>query len=283
MTIDPDEFRSEQRESWDSVAQGWRKWWRVFEASAQPLNERIVELAGVRPGMRVLDVATGVGEPALTAARRVGQGGHVLATDLAPQMLAVARERCRAEHLSNMGFLERDAQNLSLEAESFDAALSRWGLMLMLDPVAVGRGVHCALKPGGRFAAAVWGKPAEVPFLSIPTRIARDLLDLPPPPDGAPGPFSLCDEGRLEAVLEQAGFRDVEETLERVSFEFASAEEYVAFLADLSSTLRKTLAERTEADRSRVWNAVASEARAHARADGRVVLTNSVRCVRGSR
>src|SRR5690242_4514993 len=94
--LDPRRFKSEQREAWSDVAPGWRKQWRVFEANAQRLSDRLVELARVGPGSRVLDVATGIGEPALTAARRVGPKGRVVATDLAPGMIAIVAERARA-------------------------------------------------------------------------------------------------------------------------------------------------------------------------------------------
>ena len=93
--IDPAEFKTTQRAVWSAVAAGWKKWWRLFEAGAQPLNDRLVELARIRPGMRVLDVATGIGEPALTASRAVGARGSVLGVDWASEMVALARERAK--------------------------------------------------------------------------------------------------------------------------------------------------------------------------------------------
>ena len=166
-SIDPNDFKATQRIAWGAAAAGWRKWWRVFEAAAQPLNERIVDLAGVKPGDKVLDVASGIGEPALTAAKRTGPTGRVLATDLAAPMLEVARERALALHLENVEFREMDAEKLDGAAASFDAATCRWAVMLVLDPVAVCRGVRRALKPGARFATSVWCEAPRVPFLAI--------------------------------------------------------------------------------------------------------------------
>jgi ubiquinone/menaquinone biosynthesis C-methylase UbiE len=120
---DPEHFKSAQRDVWSEVAEGWLRWWRIFEAGARPLSERMVELARVGAGTRVLDVATGIGEPALTAARR---GALVLGTDLAPRMVAIAVERARAAGLGNASFRELDAERLELPEASFDAALSRW-------------------------------------------------------------------------------------------------------------------------------------------------------------
>ncbi len=85
--------RSQQRQSWDNVARGWQKWWKTFEKDAQKVNERLVDLAEIKQGDRVIDIATGIGEPAITAAKKVGIEGYALATDISSQMLAIAKER----------------------------------------------------------------------------------------------------------------------------------------------------------------------------------------------
>src|SRR5215831_3538513 len=128
-------FKAEQSTQWSAVAQGWRRRWTTFEQGAQPLSDRLVELARIAPEQRVLDVATGIGEPALTAARRVGPAGSVMAIDQAPQMLAVARERIEAAGVENIEFVEGDAETLVFEPASFDAVVSRWGMLFFQDPV----------------------------------------------------------------------------------------------------------------------------------------------------
>ena len=280
---DPAEFKAAQRVAWDDAAAGWRTWWRVIEGGAQALNEHIVDLAGVRPGSRVLDVATGIGEPGLTAARRTGPKGSVLLTDLAPSMLAFARERARELGLANVEFRECDAEALDVEPGSFDAATSRWGLMLLQDPRAAARGVLRALRPGGRFAAAVWGRAERVPFLAIPHVVAVRELGLEPTPPGAAGAFALAADGALESVARDAGFRDVRVERIAVTLEFASPSEYARFLGDLSATLRKALADRSEADRARVERAIEREASRHARPEGVVRLENEVLCLSAAR
>lgn len=281
--IDPVEFKATQRELWSAVADGWKKWWPIFEAGAQTLSDRIVELARLCHGDRVLDIATGIGEPALTAARTVGPEGCVVATDLAPQMINLARERARACGLGNVQFREMDAEELSLESEAFDAALSRWGLMLMLDPVSAASGMRRALKPGGRLVAAVWGAKGSVPFISIPGEVAMRELAIPPLPEGMPGPLRLGRPGHLETVLEEAGLRAVEGEIVSVTLEYASPDEYVRFLRDLSGTLRRTLEGFPEVDRERVWAAIARAAEEHMQRDGRLRFVNEVRCAVGCR
>src|SRR5689334_12609359 len=100
--LDPVAFKAEQRETWASVAPAWKKWWSVIEAGAQSVNEKLVDLARIEPGARVLDVATGLGEPALTAARRAGPRGNVLGVDLSAAMLELARERARAAGIAHV-------------------------------------------------------------------------------------------------------------------------------------------------------------------------------------
>jgi SAM-dependent methyltransferase len=278
---DPEEFKAAQRAIWSTVAPGWKKWWPLIEACAQPVNERLVELARVRPGSRVLDVASGLGEPALTAARRAGEKGSVLGVDLSPEMLALARDRVIRAKLSNVEFLEMDAEKLALEPASFDAAVSRWGIMLLMDPLAALRGVRAALRSGARAAFAVWGVPETVPFLALPMQAVRRELGIAAPPPGTPGPMVLGKPGDLEALLERAGFREIEVHVMTATMRFESPEQHRAFLEDQSGSLKKAMAEHTPEARERAWSAIARETQPYAQSDGSLRYENQVRCAVG--
>src|SRR6202050_2258034 len=194
----PDDLKikGQQKAAWDDSAEGWKRWWPAFERAAQLVNDRLVELANVRAGARVLDIATGSGEPALTAARAVGQSGRVIAVDMSPAMLAIARERVGALGLSNVELIESDAESLSLDADSFDAVLCRWGLMFMPDLDGVLRGMHRALKPGGRFATAVWSVADKGAMCGPARDRIRRITGIVPPPN-APEPIRLGDPSIL--------------------------------------------------------------------------------------
>jgi SAM-dependent methyltransferase len=127
--VDAVEFRDGQRKQWNTAATGWRKWSELIDDAASGISERLVELAGVEPGSRVLDVAAGYGEPALSAATRAGSSGKVVATDISKEMLAYGRERAATAGLDNIEFVESDAASLEFPPDSFDAALSRWGII----------------------------------------------------------------------------------------------------------------------------------------------------------
>jgi len=171
--FDATRYKSTQRQEWDAVAAGWNKWWEIIEKGAQHVSDRLVELAAIKPGHHVLDVATGIGEPCLTAARRVGATGKVIGTDQSPQMLALARKRATDLGLTNVEFREMDAEALDLPEESFDAVLCRWGLMFLPDLTEVLSSIHRLLVSSGRFAATVWGEPQAVPMLSLPMGVVR--------------------------------------------------------------------------------------------------------------
>lgn len=126
--IDFKQFKEAQQKSWDSVALGWQKWWKTIEKGAQNLSNHLVELAKINTGSKVLDIATGIGEPAITAAKKVRDGsGHVLGTDISPQMLSVARQRAASLGLQDViEFKEGDAETISLPDFAFDAVLCIW-------------------------------------------------------------------------------------------------------------------------------------------------------------
>ena len=122
----PDEFKAQQRQMWDNAAAGWQDWWETIERAAQKVSDKIVQLAEIQPGDRVLDIATGIGEPAVTAARRVMPNGKVLAIDISPQMLLIAKTRAKSLGLDGvMEFRESDGEKIDLPEQTakFDAIL----------------------------------------------------------------------------------------------------------------------------------------------------------------
>jgi len=278
--IDPNQWKARQRQEWDTVSYGWRTWWEAFERSTQTLSDHLIALAQIEPGQRVLDIATGIGEPAVTAARRVGPGGHVVAIDQSPQMLAIARERAAALGLQNVEFRELDAERLDLLEGSFDAALCRWGLMLLPQLVPSLDGVRQRLLPGGRFAASVWPAPARVPVLSLPRDVIIQYIEVPSPPPGVPGPFSLSDIGALEHAFTQAGFSEVSSKPLELTLELASASDYIRFIRAISPTINALLASQSAEQQERLLQAVRDTAQERfASADGSVHIPAETICI----
>ncbi len=269
-------MKHEQKLAWDDSAEGWKRWWPTFERAAQRVNDRLVELSSARAGQRILDIATGSGEPALTAARAVGPSGRVVAVDMSPGMLKIASERIASAGLTNVELVESDAESLLLDGHSFDAALCRWGFMFMPDLDGLLHKLHRALIPGGRIATAVWSTGDKVPICSLARDAIRQITGITPPPN-APDPLKLADTSILERALVAAGFCDVSIERLAVTFEFASADEFADFRGAIGGT-RATLAARSDEVRRQLREAIVTSAHAHAASDGVVRLRNETIC-----
>ena len=131
--FDGSAYKAAQKDQWDSVAGAWEKWWPDIERGAQSASTALADAIGARPGQRILDVSTGIGEPAVTLARIVGPEGSIVATDQSASMLAVAGERIKEEGLGNIELVEADTEALNLPENEFDGAVCRWGLMFLPD------------------------------------------------------------------------------------------------------------------------------------------------------
>jgi enediyne biosynthesis protein CalE5 len=273
--IDAGEFRAGQRQQWNTAATGWRKWSELIDSAASGISERLTELAGVEPGSRVLDVAAGYGEPSLTAARAAGADGRVVASDISAEMLAYGRERAEAAGLDNIEFVESDASSLDYPENSFDAALSRWGIIFDPDGEGAAARVRGFLEPGARMAISSWGPPERVPFLGIPVRTVMQRLDVPPPPPGTPGPLSRPTPDALGGLLEGGGFGDVEVEEAEVSFEWGSPEEFTTFVREIAPPVSAMMASHPQEVQDETWAAI-TEAVGQEAGGGPVRFTNLV-------
>jgi ubiquinone/menaquinone biosynthesis C-methylase UbiE len=256
-TFDPAAFKQAQRTDWQTAAPGWRRWYDVLEAEAagQVVSHKLVELAGIGPGDAVLDVASGYGEPALTAARAAGPRGRVVAQDIAADFLAFGRERAAQAGLDTIEFLEGDAEALQFDEGTFDAILSRQGLQFLPDVRSTLEQFHSFLKRDGRLAAAVWGPPDTVQF-ALPISVIFKELELPPPPPGRPGIFALADAAALAQLVAGAGFRDVETGTVTAIYETASPEDFTQWARDVAPPIVNLVKGQPPEEQERVWRKV---------------------------
>src|SRR5262245_8438379 len=275
-SIDAAEFRDKQRDQWNGAAAGGNKWSEFIDESAGLVSERLIEIADVREGDRVLDVACGYGEPSLTAARRVGPEGSVIATDISSEMLAFGRERAATNGVQNIEFMQSDANSLDFPPASFDAAVSRWGIIFDPDGEGSAAKVRGFLKPGGRFAISSWGPPERVPFLAIAMKIAMERLDVPPPPPGTPGPLSRPTPEAIGGLLAGGGFSNVEvEELELI-FELDSPEAYTEYTRAIAAPITAMISPHPEDVQKATWQAITDGVAERADSDGRIALANQV-------
>ncbi len=190
-------------------AAAWHKWFHIMEDAAQPVSDLMVERAGLAPGHRVLDVATGLGEPAIAAARRIAPTGFVEATDISEDMLGFGRARAAELGVTNIAFRRMGAEEAGQSAAAYDAVLCRWGLMFVDGLDSVLAGLRECPVPGGCLAATVWGPPEGAPALGLAARVVLESLGMAPPDEGAKTPFALADVAALERRFENAGLAQI--------------------------------------------------------------------------
>jgi enediyne biosynthesis protein CalE5 len=275
--LDSKQYKEAQRQGYDSVAAAWQKWWKTIERGTEKISKRIVELAEIKSGSKVLDIATGIGEPALTAANQVGKGGHILATDISPQMLSFAKQRAISLGLQDViEFKEGDAETIDLPPSTFDAAVCRWGLMFMPDPKAALSNIYESLVNGGHFAAAVWASPDKVPFIFVPMNTVLKETNSQPPPPGTPGPFSMSDQNNLMNFYVSSGFKEPAIERMNVVYEFESSDEFTTFTIEHAGhVLQKMLAAETNERRGEIFKAISKAAEKYAdRTTGNVRFEN---------
>ena len=284
-TIDPEQYKAGQRQGWNCVASGWQKWWKTTETAGEKVSKRLIELAAIKQGSRVLDIATGIGEPSITAAHQVGNSGHVLAIDISSQMLSIAKQRTVSLGLHDiMEFKEGDTETIDLPTLTFDAALCRFGLMFLPNIAAGLSNIHKSLVHGGRFAAAVWATPDKVPFISLPLNTILKETNSPTPPANTPGPFSLSDESLLKDSFTKSGFEDV--TIERLDmvFNFDSADDYTNFVCETAAPVQAILSNQLQERRKEILQAVTEAASRYVdKSSGSVRVSNEAICIVGKR
>jgi ubiquinone/menaquinone biosynthesis C-methylase UbiE len=184
----------------------WRTYDRMEQRLTAPVSERMLDLAGLRPGMRVLDLATGRGEPAIRAAHRVGPTGTVVGVDVSEAMLRMTRERAVREGVANLDLHTLNAESLAgVPTSHFHAVLARWGVMYFQSPVAALSAARRAMLPGGLLVAACWAEPERVPYFTVPRRVLEQYQALPAIDQEAPGTFRYADIGRIDRDFAAAG------------------------------------------------------------------------------
>ncbi|MDP9071331.1 MAG: class I SAM-dependent methyltransferase [Actinomycetota bacterium] len=257
VTFDPVRYKTTTRQQWEDAAEAWHRWGPTLEAWLGEATELMLDHAGVQEGGRVLDVAAGAGGQTLAAARRVGPTGRVLATDISPRILTFASSEAVGAGLTKIETQVLDGEDLDVPGGSFDAVISRVGLIYFPDQQRALRGMLAALRAGGRMAAIVYSTAASNEFFSIPVSIIRRRAQLPPPAVGQPGPFSLGSPGVIEDALSQAGFAEVKTQRVSAPLRLPSAADCVRFERESFGALHQMLSGLGETEREEAWEEIA--------------------------
>ncbi len=252
-------FKEGARRQWQQAAEAWYRWTPTLVDWQRPVTDVMMAAASITEGQRVLDVAAGAGEPAVTIAKRVGKKGSVVASDISAAILEFAERRARDQGVSNLTTRVADGEALALPEASFDAAVSRLGLIYFPDRVGALKQIRHLLKDGARVAVVGITSPAANPFSAITMRIIAQRAALPPPRAGMPGPFSLGTDALMRDALASAGFADIEVSVVGAPLELPSGTQCARFQREAFAGLDQLLGKLPPADRDQVWEEIGGE------------------------
>ncbi|MFM9938634.1 MAG: class I SAM-dependent methyltransferase [Hyphomicrobiaceae bacterium] len=238
---------------WNAVADRWNAWGPLLDSWLGPVSEALLDMAKVTTGNRVLHVAGGSGQEVLQSARRVGPKGFVLTTDISEDLTSLAAANLQAAGHKHAQARVMDGEQLSLAGETFDAVLSRVGLIYFPDQLGAVEHQVAALRPGGYVGAIVYATAEECRFFSDPVGVIRRHAALPPPAPGQPGPFSLGAPGRIEALFDAAGLVEVQARKINAPVILPSAADCLRFEQESFGALHQMLGKLDEAAKARAW------------------------------
>ncbi len=268
MEIDLDSYREQSLATWEEMAPGWeaRNEWMIDVASG--VNDWILERADLQPGQTVIDIAAGPGDLGFQAAARVGGEGRVISADFSPEMVEVARRLGESRGLDNVEYRVLDAERMDLGDDCVDAAVCRWGYMLMGDPAAALGETKRILRDGGPLAFAVWASPERNPWAAVPAMTIVQRGHVPPPDPSAPGIFAMADPDRTRTLVTGAGFAEpeVEEIL--FDFRYADFDDFWDVLVRLAGPLARALKALPEDERQATREAIEGNVAPHRNEDG---------------
>lgn len=269
-----EQFRQQLKTDWtrDETVSAWRKWHKQIAEFTRGATEALLAEANLQPGQRVLDLASGVGDPALRIAQIVGPTGRVIATDLGPGMMSLAAELAEKQNLRNIEFQEAAAESLPFPEASFDVVTCRFGAMFFPDLPKALRECRRVLIPGGRVVFIVWGI-REQPFTTATVGILLKYVMLPEPDPDAPSMFMFGVRGRFESALGESGYDAIKENHISVPARWnGPVEEYWTQFTEVSRPFRPLLDQLSPEKLAEARAEVLAGLRANYVRDGRVAM-----------
>ncbi len=264
-----EEIREGQRKSWDTFAPGWKKWDSFMMKKLKPVGDALLDACRLKDGCYVLDVATGTGEPGLTAARKIGNG-KVIGTDLSENMIAIANENARAKDIRNYEAKVMDATALELEDNSFDAVICRFGIMFFPDPQLAVNEMARVVKHNGVIALSAWAEPSKNPWITVISGIVNNMLNIRPGKD-APGPFRFANPDGLKELFENTRLEQIRISEVKGESTFENAEQYWEVMTEVAAPIAQALNKASSEQREEIKKAVINAAMQYER-NGKIVF-----------
>jgi SAM-dependent methyltransferase len=258
--MDRSEYRETSLKTWNQLAPNWDEHREEISSPVGPVRDWMLERLAPSEGETVLDIACGTGEMSELVSPLVGSSGHVICTDFASEMVAVARRRGGELGLANVEYRTLDAEQMDLDDASVDGALCRFGYMLMADRDAALRETRRVLRDGGRLVFAVWGEPMRNPWVLVPGSVLMERGIMPPPDPDGPGIFALGDRDRIAATVTGAGLDAVEIEDIEIQIHAADREEMWERISTTMGPLATAIAAQPEEEQAAIRAAIEERA-----------------------
>lgn len=244
----------------DERADFWAREKLRRQERVQAATETLIKAADLHIGDRVLEVAAGTGDLAVTVAQSVGSSGHVVAVDISANMLAHAEKAAREAGVNNIETRVMDSGKLDFEENSFKAVICRMALMLFQDPLTALTEMHRVVKLGGKVAVMVWSSADRNPFHGVPLQIARRIGNIPAPGHDQPGLFALGDSERLEDLFRKVGFRSVASQPSTFHRKYVSLQDAITSIKSSggAAALQNVMVNLSTAQQEKAWAKITS-------------------------
>ena len=266
--MDAEAYRADSRDRWEAAAPGWAREREAFQRDAIAVSQWLLDAAHLQPGHTVLELAAGPADTGLLAAELVAPGGKAIITDNAEAMIEAAKARAEEVGATNVEIRPMEAEWIDLPTASVDAVLCRWGYMLLADPEAGLRETRRVLRPGGRVALAAWAGPDTNPWFAAIGRVMVERGLIEQPPADAPGPLAFGRPGRIEELLDAAGFDDIEVESLDFAFHAADLDEWWEHSIAMSGSFARVVEGLSPAEHYALRDAVDAAYAPYVRADG---------------
>ncbi len=246
-----EEIRDQQKQTWNKFSSGWKKWDDLTMGFLKPIGDEIIASINPSGNQSILDVASGTGEPGLTIAAML-DGGKVILTDLAEEMLEIAKENAEVKGIKNIDINVCDICDLPFTDNSFDSISCRFGFMFFPDMQKAANEMNRVLKPGGKIATSVWDIPEKNFWVTATMGTIMKNMDLPPNPTGAPGMFRCCKPGLMKEIFENAGFKNIVEKEISTKLRSGTVERYWAMMTEVGAPIVAALSKADDALKEKI-------------------------------
>ena len=249
------QISQQQKESWNKFSAGWKKWDELTMSFLKPIGDKIIEFIKPEGTQSILDIASGTGEPGLSIATMLN-GGKVSMTDIAEDMLTIAKENATSRNIVNIETIVSDVSHLPFNNNTFHSISCRFGYMFFPDMQMAADQMNRVLKPSGRIATSVWNIPEKNFWVTAIMGTIKKHIDVPENPSGAPGMFRCCKPGLMKEIFNKANFKNISEEEVSTTLNCGTLDRYWSMMTEIGAPIVAALGKADDNVKEKIKNEV---------------------------